>query len=82
MSRLAGLIGRAFDVADAECLGAHNPTELAELIDAELRDDDDLMAQLADTAARSRRGPCARTNEADERLVLDLLDTLTSEAGS
>ena len=72
MSRLAQVLARVHDTIEHEYDVYPDHDGLAGLIDAELRDDDDLMALLADTAARSRRGPCAHTNEADERLVLDL----------
>ena len=52
-------------------------------IGEELRDHDVMMVALAQTIAETSRGPHAVANEADERLVLDLLDVLTSDgAGS
>ena len=78
-SRLATVIARLLDAASDQYDEGSYCEALAALIDVEVRDEDDLMGRLAWAAARSRRGSCAYANEADERLVLDLLDCLAEE---
>ena len=86
-SRLATVIARLLDAASDQYDEGSYCEALAALIDAELRDDDDLMYALAAVVARTRRsnspliprGYQPAPNESDERLVLDLLDCLAEE---
>ena len=87
MSRLAQVLARVHDTIEHEYDVYPDHDGLAGLIDAELRDDDDLMYALAAVVARTRRsnspliprGYQPAPNESDVRLVLDLLDCLAEE---